>query len=323
MVYAGKFRKPDDTFLLRRGDPEQRVEPVSAAVPSVLGKISLSETDPESTRRETLARWIASPKNPLTARVMVNRIWHFHFGRGIVASPSDFGLNGIKPTHPDLLDWLASEFQESGWSIKHIHRLIVHSRTYQQQSTTPWEARAKGDRWLWRFPSRRLEAEAIRDGMLSISGELHSKMGGPGFNFFKTRGGLTGFPPVTEFGPNELRRMIYAHKIRMESTPVFGAFDCPDAGQATPKRSQSTTAIQALNLFNSPFVVDRAQHFAQRIKTASAATPQAQTETAFQWAFGRTPNPTESAAAQKVIEQQGLDTLCRVLFNTNEFLFLP
>lgn len=321
-VYAGKFRTPDPTYLLRRGDPEQRIEPVGPAVPQVLGELSVSAEEREQDRRVKLARWMGSPENPLTARVMVNRIWQSHFGRGLVATPSDFGTNGMRPTHPELLDWLATEFMESGWSIKHLHRLIVHSRTYQQQSAKPASAQARDDRWLWRFPSRRLEAEAIRDSMLLISGELNNKMGGPGFNFFKSRGGLSGFPPVEHFGPQELRRMIYAHKVRMESVPVFGAFDCPDAGQAMPKRKQSTTAIQALNLFNSPFVIDRARQFAARIRAENEDT-EAQVQTAFQLALGREPQETELAAALIATQQAGVETLCRVLFNTNEFLFLP
>ncbi len=323
LVYAGRFRKPDETFLLRRGDPEQRGEPVEPAIPEVLGTLDVSSKDNEQARREKLAGWLASPGNPLPARVIVNRIWQSHFGRGIVATPSDFGINGIRPTHPELLDWLAGEFIRSGWSIKHLQRMIVLSQTYRQQSTVPLASRNRDDRWLWRFPSRRLEAEAIRDGMLAVSGELNEEMGGPGFNFFKTRGGLTGFPPVEEFGPKELRRMIYAHKIRMEITPIFGAFDCPDAGQAMPKRSRSTTAIQALNLFNSPFVIDRARRLAARVEARQKTNAALQTKEAFRLTLGRDPNETELPAAVAMIEQQGLNTLCRVLFNTNEFLFLP
>jgi hypothetical protein len=273
--------------------------------------------------RLQLAQWLTSRENPLTARVMVNRIWLSHFGRGIVSTPSDFGINGVKPSHPELLDWLAGEFIRSGWSVKHLHRLIALSQTYQQQSAIPLSARGRDDRWLWRFPSRRLEAEAIRDGMLAVSGELNDHMGGPGFNFFKTRGGLSGFPPVEEFGPHQLKRMIYAHKIRMEITPIFGAFDCPDAGQAMPQRSQSTTAIQALNLFNSPYVIDRAGQLAARIKTECPEDSKAQAPMAFRLAFGREPHAKELSAGVSIIEQQGLETLCRVLFNTNEFLFLP
>jgi hypothetical protein len=169
----------------------------------------------------------------------------------------------------------------------------------------------------------RLEAEAIRDGLLFVTAELNLEMGGPGFNFFKTRGGLSGFPPVEKFGPSEMRRMIYAHKIRMESAPVFGAFDCPDAGQSTPRRSRSTTPIQALNLFNSPFVLARAERFAERLQTLHPNNETAQVRSAFLIALGREPDADESRSSREITQQHGLAALCRVLFNTNEFLFLP
>jgi hypothetical protein len=203
--------------------------------------------------------------------------------------------------------------------------LILLSHTWQQSSfADPQVATIDGDnKWLWRFSSRRLEGEAIRDSMLSVTGELNLKTGGPGFNFFKTRGGLSGFPEVDEFGPEEMRRMIYSHKIRMERVPVFGAFDCPDAGQATPVRTQSTTAIQALNLFNSPFVADRAQKLAARIEPDHPNDSSSQVRRAFQLAFGRTPSAIELSKSTDVVDKHGLATLCRVLFNSNEFLFIP
>ena len=157
--------------------------------------------------------------------------------------------------------------------------------------------------------------------MLLVSGELNLSMGGPGFNFFKTRGGLSGFPPVETFTENEMRRMIYSHKIRMERVPVFGAFDCPDAGQPTPKRSRSTTAIQALNLFNSPFVHDRAMALARRVETEVAAA--SAISQAFLHTLGRMPEPNELPMATEVVDRHGMATLCRVLLNTNEFLFIP
>ena len=324
-VYGGQFGPPEQTFILRRGDPEQRVTEVSPAVPAIFEFAEISEKAPEQERRIRLAEWIASPNNPLTARVMVNRIWQNHFGRGLAATPSDFGLNGARPSHPKLLDWLAHEFIASGWSIKHVHRLILLSQTWQQSSfVEPHSARIDSDnKWLWRFSSRRLEGEAIRDSMLSVTGELNLKTGGPGFNFFKTRGGLSGFPQVDEFGPEEMRRMIYSHKIRMERVPVFGAFDCPDAGQATPVRTQSTTAIQALNLFNSPFVADRARKLAARIEPDHPNDSSSQVRRAFQLAFGRTPSAIELSKSTDVVDKHGLATLCRVLFNSNEFLFIP
>ena len=325
VVFGGIFKKPTVTRVLRRGDPEQPLDPIAPHVPVSLGSTRTTPEEADQKRRIELARWIASADNPLTARVMVNRIWQFHFGRGLVDPPSDFGLRGSKPTHPDLLDWLASEFIAGGWSIKKLHHLILTSATYQRSAKiNPVAQAVDGDaRLLWRFPSRRLEAEAIRDGMLAVNGNLNLKTGGPGFNFFKTRGGLTGFPPVEEFGPEEMRRMIYGHRIRMEPAPIFGAFDCPDAGQPTPVRSQSTTAIQALNLFNSPFVIDQAKALAGRARKESGKDESAQVDRCWVLALGRKPTATEAAAAQQAARDHGLDTVCRALFNSNEFLFLP
>jgi len=326
-VYAGKFRAPDPTYVLYRGDPEQKRETVSPGVPDKLGSLTLEQTTPEQERRLALSRWIASPQNPLTARVMANRIWQLHFGRGLVDTASDFGLNGAKPTHPELLDWLAGEFIRSGWSIKHLHRLIVTSATYRQSNRiAPAAQRIDADcRLLWRFPSRRLEAEAIRDSILAASGQLNLKMGGPGFDFFKSRGGLSGFPIIDSFEEEGLRRMIYAHKVRMERVPVFGAFDCPDAGQATPRRSRATTAIQALNLFNSVFVLEQANAFAARVQSelGEAASVEAQVNRAFRIAFGRAPSSNELSSSARTVKAHGLAALGRVIFNSNEFLFLP
>ena len=237
---------------------------------TALGELQLPNDATDIERRTALAEWITASDNRMTARVIVNRIWQNHFGIGLVDTPSDFGLNGSAPSHPKLLDWLAADFMKKKWSVKELHRLIMTSRTYQQAGSRGAVGPANdgqnggssperidgGNRLLWHFPTRRLEAEAIRDCMLHVSGQLNLKMGGPGFNFFTSRGGLNGFPPVEKFTSKEFRRMIYAHKVRMEPVPVFGAFDCPDAGLPTPRRSQSTTAIQALNLFNSPFVID-------------------------------------------------------------------
>jgi hypothetical protein len=205
-----------------------------------------------------------------------------------------------------------------------LHRLILLSATYRQSNRIDPKAQAvDGDgRLLWRYPARRLEAEAIRDSMLVVSGQLNLQMGGPGFNFFKSRGGLDGFPPIEDFTPAELRRMVFAHKVRMERVPVFGAFDCPDAGQPMPRRRQSTTAIQALNLFNSPFVNDQAAAFAARVKR-NATTIDTQVTDTFLLALGRRPNAVEAKAAEETVREHGLGALSRVVFNSNEFLFLP
>ncbi len=341
LAFAGMFRTPDKIHLLNRGDPEQPKEEVVPAVLRVLGSMKLSPDTPEQERRKALADWIASVENPLTARVMVNRIWQGHFGSGLVETPSDFGRNGARPSHPELLDWLASEFVRSGWSVKQMHRLIVLSASYRQGSSTggnkgrevrrpsspsPLLASVQSDsdvRLLWRFPSRRLESEPIRDSMLAVSGKLNLKMGGRGFDLFNNRGGLSGFNPVESFSGDGLRRMIYAHKVRREREAVFGAFDCPDAGQSTARRRESTTPIQALNLFNSRFTIEQADAFAGRVRTEAGEDIARQIRRAYQLALSRNPSVAELSDVRPIVAAHGLPTLCRALFNSNEFLFVP
>ena len=327
MVYAGVFSEPETTRVLHRGDPEQPKDLVAPTVLSALGTLSMPADSTDPRRRLALGDWITGPAAPLTARVMANRIWQGHFGVGLVETASDFGTMGARPTHPGLLEWLAGEFVRSGWSVKHLHRLILGSATYARSGRIDRAALAQDadSRLLWRFPSRRLEAETLRDSMLAVSGRLDLKAGGRGFDLFRSRGGLDGFPPIESFGPEGLRRMIYAHKVRMERESVFGAFDCPDAGQTTARRRQSTTPIQALNLFNSRFTLDEAKAFAARIETEAGpgADPAAKARLAYQLAFGRVPGPDELASAVPLVAGHGLATLCRVLFNSSEFLFLP
>ena len=338
-VFAGRFREPHPVYLLNRGDAEQRKEELSPESPAVFADVvtpvSLSKDAAEPDRRHALAAWLADPKHPLPARVMVNRIWQWHFGTGLVDTPNDFGRNGSRPSHPELLDWLADEFVANGWSIKHMHRLIMNSATYRQASAShPAGLGQDADtRLLWRYPPRRLEAEALRDTMLTVSGRLNLDMGGRGFDLFKSRGGLSGFPPIETFDDAGRRRMIYAHKVRMEKEDVFGAFDCPDAGQSMARRRQSTTPIQALNLFNSPFTIQESQAFAARIEAdiakespehaADAESVRRQVDRAFQLAYARSPDAVEASASEAVVREYGLPTLCRVIFNSNEFLFVP
>ncbi len=325
MVYGGVFHAPGETRVLIRGDAEQPKDVVAPRSLGALKPIELKRDAPDRERRVALAEWIASPDNPLTARVMVNRIWQGHFGTGFVETPSDFGRNGAKPSHPELLDWLAGAFIRDGWSVKRLHKLILMSETYRQSGRVDPAAQEidADSRLLWRFPPRRLEAEAIRDSMLQATGALNLSMGGPGYSFFKTRGGLSGFPPIEKFGPKELRRMIYSHKIRMERVPVFGAFDCPDAGQPMPKRGTSTTAIQALNLFNSPFVLEQSERLAKRVKSEAGDGAGEQVRRVYEIVLGRAPEGVEAKAAVEAVGKHGLATLCRALFNSNEFLFLP
>ena len=325
VVFAGVFRQPDVIRLLSRGDPEQPQEVVPPAIPEVFGGIELPENASEQQRREALAGWIADPSNPMTARVMVNRIWQGHFGTGLVDTPSDFGLNGTDPSHPELLDFLANEFVASGWSVKDVHRRIVLSATYRQGHAINAAGQAKDadDRLLWRFPSRRLEAEAMRDAMLTVSGRLNPATGGPGFNLFDKRGGLTGFTPIESFSEEGRRRMIYAHRVRRERDGVFGAFDCPDFGQSTARRRESTTPIQALNLFNSTFTLDEATAFADRVRSEVGDDPADSVRHAYRLALGRDPSADELADARDLVADHGLAMLCRALFNCNEFVTLP
>jgi len=325
LAFAGVFRKPDLIKLLYRGDPEQPKEEVIPTFPQILGDFKFPNETPEQDRRKKLADLIASPTNPLTARVMVNRIWQGHFGIGLVETSSDFGNSGTKPSHPELLDWLAGEFVRSGWSIKHMHKLIVLSETYGQSHEIKTEAQAKDAdvRLLWRYPSRRIEAECARDSMLAVSGRLNLQTGGKGFDLFDKRGGLTGFNPKETFLENGRRRMIYAHRVRRERDGVFGSLDCPDNGQSTARRRDSTTPLQALGLLNSQFTLDESEAFAQRITKEIANDAQKQIQKAFLLALSREASPSEISDCLPVVRKFGLATLCKVLFNSNEFLFIP
>lgn len=325
LAFAGKFRQPDEIRLLRRGDPEQPEDLVPPLVPAALGKLVLDPATPEQQRRLALADWIAHPDHPLTARVMVNRIWQGHFGTGLVASPNDFGNNGVSPSHPELLDYLTAEFIRSGWSVKHLHRLIVMSETYRQSTkTNPGAAAIDADnRLLWRFPSRRVEAEVLRDSILAVSGRLNPKRYGRGFDLFDKRGGLSGFNPVESPTGEGLRRMIYAHKVRREPEAVFGAFDCPDAGQAVGQRRESTTPIQALNLFNSRFVLDQSAAFAERVERETGSGVEDRIRHAYRLVLVREPLAEEIAEAVPAVTEHGIALLARALFNSSEFVFVP
>jgi Protein of unknown function (DUF1553)/Protein of unknown function (DUF1549)/Planctomycete cytochrome C len=325
-VYAGQFEEPSPVHRLFRGDPGSPRELVAPGAVGVLGSLELPPTSGEKSRRIALATWIARPQNPLTARVIVNRLWHYHFGRGIVETPSDFGHNGGRPSHPQLLDWLAAELIRGGWSLKHVQRLILTSGTYQQSSAPRADAlKVDADaRLVWRFAPRRLEAEAIRDSMLAVSGRLNERMQGPGFSAFQPNNNYVRvYLPKERFGPAEWRRMVYMTKVRMEQDSVFGAFDCPDAGLIAPRRTQSTTAVQALGLFNSRFTAQQAESLAARCRRDVGDDEDRQVRRAFALVVGREPDEVEEPAARKLSEQHGLAAVCRALFNANEFLFVP
>jgi mono/diheme cytochrome c family protein len=335
LAYLGKFTTPEETHRLHRGDPMQARELVAPGALSFFGaKLQLPASAADRARRLALVRWITDPRHPLTARVLVNRVWQHHFSEGIVSTPSDFGLNGARPAHPELLDWLASEFMEGAsggvhtrrpWSIKHVHRLVVLSATYRQSSAANPTGMAAdaGARLLWRYPPRRLEAEPIRDAILAVSGNLDLRMGGPGFDLFEPNTNYVKvYNPKKELGLPEWRRMIYQSKPRMQLDDTFGAFDCPDAGQIAPKRSSSTTALQALNLLNSGFLLQQSNLLADRLRREAGNDPSAQIRHGFRLAYGRTPTLEEASAAVQLIGQHGLPAFCRALFNANEFLYV-
>ncbi|MEZ6035721.1 MAG: DUF1553 domain-containing protein [Planctomycetaceae bacterium] len=324
-VYAGNFKQPGPTYRLFRGEPTAQREQVAPGTVASLGKLPISEASPEQQRRVALAEWIASRDNPLTARVIVNRLWQFHFGKGLVSTPSDFGAAGVRPTHPELLDWLAAELMEHHWSLKHIHRLILNSATYQQ-SSQPREDALQIDadaQWWWRFPPRRLEAEPIRDSILSVTGVLDDRMYGPGFSGFEVElENVRHYFPKKAYGPEDWRRMIYMTKVRLEKESVFGVFDCPDAATSVPKRSRSTTPLQAFNLFNSPFMLQQAQLFAERLQRDCGEDQSRQIERAFWLCYSRAPDAAEVQEAVDFIRLEGMAAFCRALLNSNEFVFI-
>ena len=329
------------TFVQIRGEVHnlgERVEPgflsciTGNSEPAKLEKNRFA-SQPSHGRRMTLAKWIASSDNPLTARVMVNRIWQYHFGRGIVGTPSNFGRNGSRPTHPELLDWLAHRFIEEKWSVKAIHRLILTSSTYRQSSSQKVDGEAvrldPDDRWLWRFPRRRLEAEEIRDSVLAVSGRLNPEMGG-----------LPVFPPLPEDlgdtqkvkglntwetspGPEADRRSIYIFQRRSLSFPFLATLDAPVPNTSCARRTVSTTPLQALALYNGEFVNEQAKYLAARVKKEAGPDVKEQIERAFELAYSRKPSESEIDRAARLLD--GPDTLtglCRVLLNTTEFIYV-
>ncbi len=326
VAYAGTFTVPPATHRLHRGEPLQKREVIApAALASFGAKLVLPMNTPERERRLALAKWITDPRYPLTARVLVNRLWHYHFGTGLVATPSDFGHNGARPSHPELLDFLADEFVQSGWSQKHMHRLIVLSATYRQASASNPKALAAdaGSRLLWRYPPHRLVAEALRDAVLAVSGNLDPRMGGPGFDLFEPNTNYVKvYTPKKEFGPPEWRRMVYQNKPRMQLDDVFGSFDCPDAGQIAPRRTSSTTALQALNLLNSRFIVQQAGIFAARLQREAGDDVAARCAAVSGWRISARRRTTNWRRQRSWCAAYGLAAFCRAMLNANEFLYV-
>lgn len=320
---------PGPFHVFLGGDPQRRGPAIVPASLQVLaerpGAYRLSHRESEGERRLALARWITAPENPLTPRVLANRVWHYHFGTGLVDTPSDFGYMGSRPTHPELLDALARELLQSGWRLKPLHRLIMTSQAYQQSSASRPDAAARdtGSRWLWRFPPRRLSAEEVRDTMLLLAGKLDRRMGGPGFRLYDyQQDNVATYVPLENIGPETYRRAVYHHNARAARVDVLSDFDCPDPAFAEPRRAGTTTPLQALTLLNHRFGLDMAEAFAARVRAEAAATGADPIDRAFAIAFQRRPTEAERDAALQLVARFSLRALARALLNSNELLYV-
>ena len=324
-MWVGTHAQPkESTFVHKGGDPMKPADVVVPASLSVLDQATkpytLNTDTDEGERRLALAKWITSNDNPLTPRVLANRVWQHHFGTGIVDTPSDFGFLGSKPTHPELVDYLASRLVSNGWRLKPLHREILLSQTYLQKAAYI-DSAAKEDkdaRLLWRFPPRRLSAEELRDTMLTVAGKLQFEpMGGPGFRLYKfTQNNVCTYFPLDTHGPETYRRAVYHQNARASVVDVLNDFDLPDIAFAAPKRASTTTPLQALTLLNHSFTLDMANALAARIQNGDTVSQ------AYRLTFQREPSATERDAATKLIATHGKEAFCRALLNANELLYL-
>jgi hypothetical protein len=317
--------------VLHRGEVTQPKEPVRPGVFPLFGdepwQFDLPEVHDESSRRAALAEWLVRKDHPLTWRTIANRIWQWHFGEPIVGSPNDFGPLGREPTHPELLDWLALSFRDSGGSFKKLHKLIVMSATYRQSSLGN-EAKAKVDssnQFLWRMNRRKLSAEEIRDSVLAVSGKLNLEMGGPGYYLFALE--KTAHSPHYEyhkFNPedaNSHRRSVYRFIVRSQPNPFMTTLDCADSSQSTPKRNETLTALQALSLLNNKFSLAMASHFASRLENEAEDLP-SQVSLGHKLVTGRYPNAGEQELLVAYGDKHGLQNLCRAFYNLSEFSYV-
>jgi hypothetical protein len=354
--------------VLKRGDPKLKDVEVASGFPGAVRVASFASVDwppgedKQPLTRLDLARWLTRPDHPLTARVIVNRLWQHHFGRGLVATPNDFGIRGERPTHPELLDWLATELVRSGWSLKHMHRLMVLSATYQQASTFRETPKDPDNRLLWRMNRRRMEGEALRDSTLAVAGTLTPTLGGPMvrvplepevYDLIFTEGEPDGLWHVTPDSRQHTRRSLYLFAKRNVRQPLFEAFDQPDTLTSCPVRPVSTFAPQALILFNGPFMQEQSKAFARRLLHEERTVPAARITLAYRLALARPPRPQELKTALEFLDAQtelvrdrllarervgvpanlpgkvdpaeaaALADFCLALLNRNEFLYVP
>ena len=314
-----------------RGNPEAVGDEVAPGTITAVASLPASFGDaaaPEGERRTALAAWITAPENPLTSRVIANRLWHHHFGTGLVDTPSDFGIGGGRPSHPELLDWLATEVVARTWSLKAMHRLICASHAYRQRSVdVPGAATARSmdadNRLLWRQAPRRLDAESLRDATLAVTGCLNRQMHGPGYRDFDYE---EAYAPVYRYitpdKPELWRRSIYRFIVRSTPHTFMTTLDCPNPANLTPARLETTTALQSLALLNNDFMLRQAGHWADRLQKEAGADAASQVRRAYALALAREPAPEELAAAVVLVRSNGLAQFCRMLFNANEFVYV-
>lgn len=316
--------------LLLRGSektPGPEVGPGTVGcIPGLDSRFTTTATGDESERRAALAHWLTDERNPLPWRSIVNRVWHYHFGQGIVSTPNDFGRMGAPPTHPELLDWLATEFLTHGQSLKWLHRMIVTSATYRQSSASnaAYQSIDGSNQYLWRMNRRQLEAEALHDATLSVSGKLDLTMGGPGVNLFVFEDDHSPRYKYAEFNPADptgFRRSVYRFVVRSVPDPFMSNMDCADPSQSVPVRNQTLTAIQALSMMNNPMTVRQAAYFAERV-AGEAKTIPAQVDDAYRIALNRSPSEEEMTALVPYAEKNGMAAACRLILNSNEFMFV-
>jgi hypothetical protein len=336
-----KGASPKKMFTVKAGKPAvMRVhlrgnagklgdEVMPAAVSAVRGMqtdLKLTSSSPDAERRMAIADWITHRNNPLFNRVIVNRIWHWHFGRGLVSTPSDFGSSGTRPSHPELIDWLAGWFRDNGYQLKVLHRLIVTSATYRQSAGVNATAMQmdRDNRFLWRFSPRRVEGEVLRDSLLFVSGALNLQQGGPGFEDVKEIHFNAGryYHPIVREGSEFDRRTIYRFTPRGGRDSLLDGFDCPDPSTTTPVRTVTTTPLQALSLRNSPFIWRLAKYLSKRLKDEVGEDPAAQVEQAWLLCLGRIPDNDERQRAVGLVREHGMAALARVLFNSGEFVVI-
>ena len=323
--------KPRRIHVLHRGEVNQPRDPVRPGTIPLLAKekweFDLPEVHDEAERRAALAEWIVREDHPLTWRAIINRIWQWHFGQPIVGTPNDFGPLGQSPTHPELLDWLAVYFRDSGGSFKKLHKLLVMSETYRQSSLEDGDKSKidSSNQWLWRMNRRKLSAEEMRDAVLLVSGKLNLEMGGPGFYLFNLE--QTAHSPhyyYHKFDPEDQkshRRSVYRFVVRSQPNPFMTTLDCADSSQSTPRRNETLTALQALSLLNNKFTLAMSQHFADRL-TKEGKGSGYQIKAGFKLVAGRLPNPEEYQLLVQYEEKHGMANLCRSLFSLSEFSFI-